>query len=188
MTGTISFEVFQDISSCTFEETAGPWAKVELKCHGLCLTFIKDTHTHEIYNSDSPNEIRKKCVGLIPVTALFTMAHTIYNAAKVIMSCGTSFELLKNSVYYTSKALGAACYGIVYPYEGRKLFAMCERQINGHLQEADFDNGFYLARCFVPINHRLGDKSDDDMNILKIKRAVYREHGSNLSSYLPSLF
>lgn len=178
MTGIISFEVFQDISSCTFEETTGPWAKVELKCHNLCLTFIKDTETHEIYAPDSKNEIRRKCAGLIPATLLYTVARAVYGVARVITSAGAPDEVaaLKNGVYYSTKALGAACSGIVHPYEGRKLFAICERKLNGHEQEADFDDGFYLARCFVPINHRVVDKTYDDMNILKIKRAVYKEH------------
>ncbi len=167
---------FHLASTCSFEETKTRWGKVVFRLHDVQFAYIRDTITHDIYNDDTLGIMRFKCACLIPATAVFVVARSIYNAVEAIFRGFRldGFQQSCRSIYYGTLALASACYGIVNPYEGRRLYNYCERVYHHNEVLVDRRSHFYLAPCFVPLNYNLPDKADQEMSIQALKNFVLR--------------
>ncbi len=123
-------------------------------------SFVRDSTTGYIYNADDTLTIRIKCAILAPFTALLRTAAASYNLALGIFSKESREAAARNFVYGWL-GVGASLYGLISPYEGRRLYSICERTINQDEQKIDRHGKLYLAACFQPVNYNHKDKESD---------------------------
>ncbi len=122
--------------------------------------------TGEIFNQDSKDFIRFKCVLLVGATPVMTVARTCYWFAKsIFLLLAESFYFLdgsnvnrpKNqlseavqdifrSVGYGVLLTGGALIGIAAPYTGRRYYGLFERTLNRH-EDGPHRNKLYIAFC-----------------------------------------
>lgn len=166
------------------------WGKVVLDYHDKKHRFPFHIPSREIFNDDFDLLIRVKCVGLIGLTPLFSLLRSVYwltlsifmvfseiyrfldvqtssrNALKEIGE--TAFESLR-ALGYGVLMTGNALKGVFLPYQGRRDYGLCERELHYH-PDGPHSNKFYLAFCF----QRLCVLSKDDKNIDKVEEKLTR--------------
>lgn len=172
----ISSDQFHVESTCSFEETTNRWGKAHFSWNDARFTYVRDTITHDIYNDDTAGIIRFKCACLIPATAAYAIARSVSIFVEALFNGFQldGFQQALRGMYYGALALASACYGVVNPYEGRRLYTYCERTYHGDEVHVDRRTHFYLAPCFVPLNYNLFDKADKEMSVQALKNFVYR--------------
>lgn len=158
-------------ATLAFEEKPGRWGVAVFQWRGKTHRFIRDQCTHMIYNGDSKKLIRLKCFLLSGRTMIIdTTIRTIYHVAMAVFgTLALPFQLARGRVgaaakvgrsycdiirapFYGVLATGAALYGILKPYEGRRLYGYFERCLNRQNHRVSRREKYYLAPCFVPLN------------------------------------
>lgn len=110
--------------------------------------FITDKKMNQNYWNERPGLIRFKCFLLVLGTPIVHLYTSLRNIGEKIMDLfsGTisgkecAINIAATLIAYPGREL-AALYGIIRPYDGRKLYASFERAIYGHE---------ILAPCFQP--------------------------------------
>lgn len=173
------------------EKGQGKWEKVTFSWRDKTHQFIKDCHSHAIYNSDSKWIIRFKCALLIPGTIVAAVARTIYHIAMSLFhvsalpfygtqnigKAGIAFINAFRAPFYGILGVGAALYGIIKPYEGRSLYGYLERSLNHQNQKVNRKSAFYMAQCFTPLNFNAADRRNEEMTVSQLKKYVlWKKH------------
>jgi hypothetical protein len=163
-------------ATCTFEEGDSNWGTATVHMYSRRYEFVRDCLTGDVYNTDSKLLIRMKCVMLSAGTLLITLMRVISNVAFAIVHPSQIDEAAaeaKRCFQYGVSCCGAALYGIIDPYEGRKLYSQLERSLHHDENYADRRNNCYLAQCFIPINFNVANKFDKAQTLLMLKRKIY---------------
>lgn len=180
-------------STLTFENMDESWGVAEFKWRGKTYRFVRDNVTGEIYNGDPTWLIRFKCLMLCPGTVIAATARTVGHVAvgifhllsipfcayqgkkRVLVALKKSQDAFLNALrapLYGVLGIGAALYGILRPYEGRKLYGYLERCLNRQNDRVDRHSAYYMALCFIPLNFNAPDKHNKEMTIEQLKRTI----------------
>ena len=176
----------------SYQEREGRWEKVEFYWRGKTTCFVRDTKTSYIYSSDSKKLIRIKCLLLGVKTPLDALCRTLYHVAMTVFRlialpfCAVlkgkkrTFKLLKNSArsladifrapLYGVAGTGVALYGVIKPYEGRRLYGYLERGLNRQHHHTSLRKKYYSAPCFRPINFNAADPGNSESNQNEMKK------------------
>ncbi len=163
----IEFDITRD-ASCSFETGESKWSKVLFTWDSISRTYIQEQASGDIYNDDSENCVRIKCLALIPSTLLMTVVRIIEHVVK------KGFSDLAKVPYYGLLSIKAACIGIIDPFAGRKEYSLYERSLFGNPDRVDKKRDFYLASCFQPLNCNIENKHDKQITLLLLKRRILR--------------
>lgn len=159
--------VFEE-SKCELIEQSSRWGKLIFAWRNDRFSYVWDQITGDIYNDDSISIVWSKCALLIPKTLICTIAKVVSNIAQEKF-----FDALR-AVYYGTYCLGAALYGLVDPYEGRRFYSLYERAYFRDQDYVDRRNNAYMALCFVPINYNVIDKCNRESSVITITRNAIR--------------
>lgn len=144
--------------------------------------FLFQLDTGEVFNFDPPLLISNKCVALMILTPVLTLARSIYWFAKAIfLSLAAAFNYLdgqdlkpedKKTLVDSFKDSGRAwsyglrmtaiaASGIFSPLDARLYYGRLEKELNRHIDGPHRDK-LYLAICFQPLIIRKTDFSNSD--------------------------
>lgn len=175
----------------TFEKAEGRWGVAIFKWRGKTVRFCWDSVTGYIYNGDSANLVRKKILILVPKTAVDTIIRTIYHTANaIIKTLALPFSLVQGrqttvrqcyiiqqsvadifrAPFYGLLETAVSLYGVLKPYEGRRLIGYLERCLNCQNDRVDLREKYYGAPCFKPQN--FGAVQDKKATIRALKKNV----------------
>ncbi len=180
-----------DEPECVFEDTLNRWGKAHFSFRGQTHEYVRDCISQDIYNDDSENLVRFKCAALVPATAFTSAARVVSNIAMGVFHLFTlpykaltsdanttitktheAFQTAARCGYFGFYGLRAAFYGLVYPYDGRRIYSQNERAFNMDDKQVNRANNLYLALCFLPLNCNVQDKSNKEMNVAAIKKTI----------------
>lgn len=155
-------------SNCAFVEGAGRWGTFVFSWRTDRFCYVWDQKSGDIYNDDSISLVWYKCALLIPKTVLCMLAKAVSNIAQEKF-----FDALR-AMYYGTCCLGAALFGLLDPYEGRRLYSVYERAYFRDEDFVDRRNNAYMALCFVPINYNAIDKTNREQSVQILTRNALR--------------
>lgn len=176
-----------------FENSQARWGRAVFTWRGKTYRFVVDNIRHDIYNSDSPSVVRFKCALLTVGTPLTAVCRSLSHLAKVTIHTASlpyrafqgrepfvnelvKIKLAVSNIFRTlglaTAGVATALYGVVKPYEGRRLYGHFERCLNRQTTRVDRKETFYLADCFIPLNFNVADKQNRDIQIAQLKKAV----------------
>jgi hypothetical protein len=168
----ISLRDFQPINHWEADQNREKWKVFDHDSFSMVESsdpkFIIDKTTNRKYLNDSPSTVRWKCLALIFVTPFERLFNIIWRIMKVANFANFWLKVpgegrydIKARLIETAKDLFriittpmtlvglelAAIYGMLRPYDGRKLYASIDRATFGT---------FGLAPCFQPDPKRHG--------------------------------
>lgn len=150
--------------------------------------------TGEIFNHDPSMLIRVKCLALIGLTPLVSVARSIYWFTNAIFMILTEMfcyldgqdqtgDIRKAMVEYACDSVrafsygalmtGCALIGVLAPYQGRLYYGWLERELNHHSDGPHHDK-FYLAFCFQRRCVLLDDEEETDKATEKLTKYLAR--------------
>ena len=157
-------KTIKDETKCDFVEGSDRWANVIFLWRDSRYYYVWDRKTGDIYNDDPVAAIWCKCAYLVPRTILHGLVGVISCVARGV------FADVPRTLYYAGACTVSAFYGLLCPYEGRRLYALYERGYNRDELKMDFKNNRYLALCFAPLNYNVSDKNVREVSAHEIIR------------------
>jgi hypothetical protein len=157
-------KIIKDEAHCEFIPGSGRWANVIFSWRDDQFCYVWDTKTDDIYNDDPLAAIWCKCAYLVPRGVFHGLVGVIACIARGV------FADVPRTLYYSGAGIASALYGLLNPYEGRRLYAFYEREYNRDGLKMDLKNKCYLALCFAPLNYNVPDKSQREDSVREIIR------------------
>lgn len=176
------------------------WEIAEFKYRGKTYNFVKDKQTGLIYNDNPKKMIHFKFCLLAGRNMLDNTARTAYHIASTAINvlklpfcmvrgkektyeCLRRIRLSTEDIFrtplYGVVGTCVAFYGILKPYEGRKLYGYLERCLNRQNDHVDWFKKYYVAPCFVPLNFNVEDINDEKQTIEILRKYAIRSEGYN---------
>jgi hypothetical protein len=174
--------------------TRSRWGVAEFNFRNKIYHFPYDQKTGLIYNNNSKGLVRFKFILLTFRNVIDTTCRTVYHIGKTVFCLLALFfckrsredigELIRSFLdifrapFYGFLQQWISIYGIVSPYEGRRIYGEMERALNRHSERIDFREKYYVAPCFVPINSSVNGKGESEQ-IEVLKRYCLRLESYN---------
>lgn len=181
------------------EQVSDRWEIAEFTHQDKTYHFVKDKLTGLIYNDNSQKAIRIKFALLIPRNIVENTLRTVYHTAMTAINLlKLSFSIVRGRekrldcierIKQSSRDIlrvpilgivGAfiAIYGVIKPYEGRRLYGRLERSLNRQNDHVNFFKKYYIAPCFIPVNFN-SNGTDEDQIKEALKKYVIKMEGFN---------
>src|SRR5262249_18460429 len=127
--------------------------------------------------------VRVKCLELLPGTIIAALSRLITNIALGVFHMARwegdkvqdAFTQGMRALYFGALCFAASAYGVINPYDGRKIYNAYERELNNNQAHVDRRNNFYLAPCFTPLNYNAQDKTNFELTLLALKKKILLE-------------